>query len=207
MELVLLRLDEILEEDQLIEACLSLGARRRMPSRIASSTAFESTGTGTEMPSDDADPFVPAQQDVQDEAVDRVVLAVDGRDGDRRARLAVAVHAALALFVARRVPCEVVVDDRVEAALEVDAFGQAVGRDEDAARLVAEGFDARLALIGGIRPVTASTATSPNSRLFAARLRSSRSWSATYSAVAIKRQKTIGFRPCSSMSRRARGPG
>ena len=46
------------------------------------------------------------------------------------ARLAEAVDAALALLVTGRVPGKVVVDDCVEAFLEVDALAEAVGGDE-----------------------------------------------------------------------------
>ena len=73
-------------------------------------------------------------QHLQDLAVDAVVLAVHGDDPDDVALLAVAVDAALALVVARRVPRQVVVDDGVEVVLEVDALGQAVGGDQDPAR-------------------------------------------------------------------------
>ena len=79
---------------------------------------------------------------------------------DRRGRLAEAVDTTFALFVAGGVPREVVVDDGLEGVLEVDALGQAVGRDEDlawpfAARSRAR--DARLAFVGGQLPVTTST--------------------------------------------------
>ena len=122
-----------------------------MPSRIASRTAFESTGTGTREAERGPDPFVPAQEHVQDEPVDRVVAAVE-RDHATVLRLAVPVHAAFALLVAGRVPGEVVVDDRVEAALEVDPLGQAVRGDEDPTWLVRQSLDARLALLGRKRP-------------------------------------------------------
>ena len=50
--------------------------------------------------------------------------------------LAEAVDAAFALLVPGGVPGEVVVDDGVEVVLEVDALGQAVGGDQDAAGAV-----------------------------------------------------------------------
>ena len=77
------------------------------------------------------DGAVPADQDVEDDAVDAVVLAVE-RDGTHDvAALEVPVDAALALLVASGVPAEVVVDDRGEALLQVDALREAVGGDED----------------------------------------------------------------------------
>ena len=85
-----------------------------------------------------------ADEDVEDDAVDAVVLAVEGDGADDVARLAEAVDAAFALFVAGGVPGEVVVDDGVEVVLEVDAFGQAVGGDQDVA--------ARSAVSSAIRP-------------------------------------------------------
>ena len=51
-------------------------------------------------------------------------------------RLAEAVDAAFALLMPGRVPRQVVVDDGVEELLEVDAFGQAIGGDEDALDLL-----------------------------------------------------------------------
>ena len=52
------------------------------------------------------------------------------------ASLAESVDAALALFVAGGIPGEVVVHDGGESVLEVDAFGQAVGGDQDAGPVV-----------------------------------------------------------------------
>ena len=46
--------------------------------------------------------------------------------------LAEAVHAAFALLQAVGIPGQVVVEGGVERVLEIDAFAQAVGRDEDA---------------------------------------------------------------------------
>ena len=73
---------------------------------------------------------MPADQDVEDDAVDAVVLAVVGDGADGGGVLAEPVDAAFALFVAGGVPGEVVVDDGGEALLQVDAFGQAVGGDQ-----------------------------------------------------------------------------
>ena len=129
-----------------------------------------------------------AQQHVEHDPVDRRVRAVEGDHADRRLGLAVAVDAALALLVAGRVPGEVVVDDGVEVLLEVDALGQAVGRDEHTPLVLAElRRRAPRARPAASVPVTASTSTSLPS--------ASRRCRATYSAVGMKRQKTIGLWP------------
>src|SRR5690606_40950300 len=49
-----------------------------------------------------------------------------------------AVDSAFPLLVASRVPGEVVVDDAVEVLLQVDALGEAVGRDQDATLALAQ---------------------------------------------------------------------
>ena len=72
--------------------------------------------------------------------------------------LAEPVDAALALLVPGRVPGEVVVDDGVEVVLQVHAFGQAVGGDQDAlpalfAGGLREALDAVHALRRGQRAV------------------------------------------------------
>ena len=74
-----------------------------------------------------------AQDDFEHRAVDGVVGAVEQRGSHCLAGLAEAIDASLALLVARRVPREVVVDDRVEVVLQVDALRQAVGRDQEPA--------------------------------------------------------------------------
>ena len=71
-----------------------------------------------------------ADQHIEHDAVDLVVDAVVGDDAHLLFGLAVAVHAAFALLVARRVPGEIVVDDGVEVLLQVDAFAEAVGADQ-----------------------------------------------------------------------------
>ena len=91
---------------------------------------LESTGTGTETPVLRSDRLVLAEQHVEHDAVDPVVRAVEGDGAHGVGALAEAVDAALALLVAGRVPGQVVVDDGVEAVLEVDALGQAVGGDQ-----------------------------------------------------------------------------
>ena len=132
-------------------------------------------------------PMLP-QQDREDDPVDLVVETVERDDLDLALRLAVAVDAAFALLVAGRVPGEVVVDDRVEAVLEVDPLGQAVGRDEDAVLVLANSRTRASRSSAASSPVTASTATSLGPS-------AARSAPATYSAVAMKRQKTIGLDP------------
>ena len=93
-----------------------------------------------------------ADQHLQHDAVDAVVLAVVGDGAHGVGVLAEAVDAALALFVAGGVPGQVVVDDGGEAVLQVDALGQAVGGDEQPRPVVGgEGVDAGLAFLGGQR--------------------------------------------------------
>ena len=126
-----------------------------------------------------------ADQHVQDDAVDAVVLAVDGDGADVGGALAEPVDAALALFVPGGVPGQVVVDDGLEGVLEVDALGQAVGGDQDVAGVGGgQAADALLAFGGGRVPVTAATST--------LRPRAPSRCSATYSAVSMNRQNTIG---------------
>jgi hypothetical protein len=95
------------------------------------------------------DGAVLAEEDLEDDAVDGVVLAVEGDGADCGARLAVTIDAALALLVAGGVPGEVVVEDGVEGVLEVDALGEAVGADEDAAIGLGEASDAIFSLFRG----------------------------------------------------------
>jgi hypothetical protein len=103
------------------------------------------------------DGAVLAEEDLEDDAVDGVVLAVEGDGADCGARLAVTIDAALALLVAGGVPGEVVVEDGVEGVLEVDALGEAVGADEDAAIGLGEASDAIFSLFRGSSPVIDST--------------------------------------------------
>src|SRR5262249_9602083 len=74
--------------------------------------------------------LVLAQQHVEDYAIDLVVYAVVGQSPDFIARLSVSIHTAFALFVARRIPRQVVMDHRVEVLLQVNAFAQAVSADQ-----------------------------------------------------------------------------
>jgi len=82
-----------------------------------------------------ADRVVLAEQDIEDDAVDTVVRAVEHEGADDLAGLAEAVHPALPLLVAGGVPGEVVVHHGLEVALQVDALGEAVGGDQHLAAL------------------------------------------------------------------------
>ncbi len=93
------------------------------------------------------DRLVPANEHIDNELVDAVVLAPDRNDTDLGVRLAETVHAAFALLVARRVPSEVVVDHCVEVVLEVDALRKAIGGDEQSGRKGGEASDFGLALV------------------------------------------------------------
>ena len=95
-------------------------------------TESESSGHGHGDAGGLADGLVLAQQDVEDDAVDLVVRAVEGDRADDVLGLAEPVDAALALLVAGGVPRQVVVHDGVELLLQVHALGQAVGGDEHA---------------------------------------------------------------------------
>ena len=89
-----------------------------------------------------------AQNHLQHCTVDRIVGAIHQGRADRGAGLAKAVHAAFALLVASGIPRKVVMDHGVELFLQVDALGQAVGRDQQTTRGFAQRFDAALALLG-----------------------------------------------------------
>ena len=75
-----------------------------------------------------------AEDHLQHGAVDGAVRRIHQGGADEGCLLAEAVHPAFALLVPGGVPGQVVVDDGVEQALEVDAFGQAVGRYQQALR-------------------------------------------------------------------------
>ena len=70
-----------------------------------------------------ADGFGFSQDDIEDESIDGIVLAVEHGGADFLGLLAEAVHAAFPLLVAGGIPREVVVDDGGEEVLEIDAFG------------------------------------------------------------------------------------
>ena len=87
-------------------------------------------------------------ENIQDNAIDTVVGPVVGENADGLFLLAEAVDPSLALLVAGGVPCEVVVDDRIEGVLEVDTLGEAVGCDEKGLLCFGELLDAYLSLLG-----------------------------------------------------------
>ncbi|CAM5423085.1 hypothetical protein RLIN73S_07523 [Rhodanobacter lindaniclasticus] len=89
-----------------------------------------------------------AQDDVQNSAIDRIVGTVDQGGAHLGARLAEAVDTAFALFVAGGIPRQIVVNHSIEVVLQVDAFGQAVGGDQQATISLAQGLDAALAIFG-----------------------------------------------------------
>src|SRR5262249_12304909 len=68
------------------------------------------------------------------------------------ALLSEAIDAPFPLLVAGGVPRQIVVYDRIEIGLEVDAFGEAIGGDEDALVELAEGVDPGLAFLRWQRP-------------------------------------------------------
>ncbi len=92
------------------------------------------------------DGLVLPEQHLQHDAVHGIVLPVEGDDAHLLAWLAVAVYAALPLLVAGGVPTEVVVDDRVEVALQVDALGEAVRADQHPLRRLGQVQDPLFAL-------------------------------------------------------------
>jgi hypothetical protein len=67
-----------------------------------------------------------------DRLVDRIIGAVEEDGLHVILGLAEAVDATLALLQTIRVPRQIVVDDRIEMVLQIDAFAQAIGGDEDA---------------------------------------------------------------------------
>ena len=85
-------------------------------------------------------------QDVEHDAVDLVIDPVVGDDAHALARLPVAIDATLTLFVARRVPREVVVHHRIKVFLQIDPLAQTVSADEYALRRAAQLLHALLAL-------------------------------------------------------------
>ena len=90
-----------------------------------------------------------ADEDVEHDAVDAVVLAVVGDGAHGGGALAESVDSAFALFVAGGVPGQVVMHDGGESVLEVDAFGEAVGGDQHARPgVVGEAVDADFAFLG-----------------------------------------------------------
>src|SRR5687767_11734429 len=86
---------------------------------------------------------------VEHNAVDLVVYTIEGEHAHRTARLAIAVDAALALLVARGVPRQIIVHDRVEVLLEIDALAETVGAHQHALFGLCQLGDTRFALVRG----------------------------------------------------------
>ena len=89
-----------------------------------------------------------AQNDVEHKAVHRVVFAVQHGAAYFFCLLPEAVNPAFALFVAGGVPGQVIVHDRREQMLQVDAFGQAVGGNQNAGLGLFQAPDALAAFFG-----------------------------------------------------------
>ena len=71
-------------------------------------------------------------QHIQNYAVDYVVGAVEKDRFDFRSRLTVPIHSSLALLKPIGIPWQVVMQDRIEMILKIDALAQAVGCHQDA---------------------------------------------------------------------------
>ena len=74
------------------------------------------------------------EKHVEDDTVNRVVPAIESEHADFSSPLAETIYAPLALFVPGRVPAQVVVNDGIEIVLQIDAFGKAVGANQDVLR-------------------------------------------------------------------------
>src|SRR5690606_19483430 len=81
------------------------------------------------------------EDDLEYRSIDGVVRAVEQRRTHHAPLLPEAIDASLALLVARGIPREIVVNDRVEVVLEVHTLGEAVGGDEDALPCIAQQLD------------------------------------------------------------------
>ena len=92
------------------------------------------------------DAAVLVDEDVEDDAVDAVVLPIEESNLDGGLLLPVAIDPPFPLLMPRRIPGEVVVNDGVERFLEVDAFGKAIGGHEEPAVVLGELLDPLLAL-------------------------------------------------------------
>jgi len=93
-----------------------------------------------------------SDQHLEDDPIDRVVLAVVGEHPHLGPLLAEPIHAALTLLVARGVPRQVVVHHRVEVLLQVDALGETVGADQDVLAVPNKRGNAVLSLCRWQRP-------------------------------------------------------
>ena len=75
-----------------------------------------------------------AYQHFQHNAIDNIILPIIRHHPDTRTGLPEAIDAAFALFVACRIPGEIIVKDRIKRLLQVDTLAQAVGTDQHALR-------------------------------------------------------------------------
>ena len=100
-------------------------------------TAPRSSGSGTVTPVRFRIGLGLAQDDLQHGAVDRAVGREQQCRTDKRGRLAEPIDAPFPLLVPRRVPGQIVVHHGVEQELQIDAFRQAVGGNQQALRNVA----------------------------------------------------------------------
>jgi hypothetical protein len=90
-----------------------------------------------------------AEDDIENRAVDGTVGRVEQYRTNQRCRLAKAIDAAFALLMAGRIPRQVVMNDRVEKSLEIDAFRETIGGHQQPLRSPAHCFDALSALLRG----------------------------------------------------------
>ena len=148
MEIVLLRLDQILKEHKLLR-CLRIG-------RLFEQDPFQNCLEYRVRVNRDRhgetecgpNAVVPTEQDVEHQSINRVVTPVHRGNYNGWPRLTIPVYPAFTLLVPSGIPREVVVHDRIEPVLEIDAFGQAIGGDEDAAALFRKRFHPLLPLVG-----------------------------------------------------------
>ena len=105
------------------------------------------------------DLLVLAEQHVEHDAVDLVVDAKVGQHADLVFGLSEAVDATFSLFVPCRIPRQVVVNHRVEQRLQVDAFAETVGADENPLSCSPSSAMRSSRSFGGSVPVTATTST------------------------------------------------
>ena len=92
------------------------------------------------------------QDHIEHRAIDGIVLAVYQDRSDDLALLAKSIDTTFALLMPRRVPGQIVVNDRIEVRLEVDAFGEAIGRHKNTFLELAEGLNLGLSILGRKRP-------------------------------------------------------
>jgi hypothetical protein len=89
-----------------------------------------------------------AENYVEYRTVDWIVLAIDEDCPDGVALLSEAIDAPLALLVPSRVPGQVVMDDRIEIHLQIDALGEAVGGNQNALVVLAKRLNPRFTILG-----------------------------------------------------------